>query len=96
MNARTIGSIHHATAEKLAVAALEAMGRKYAYSVAIDWKGVVYIDLPNDTPVGDIVMTCRRGSDPDELTENIRDEMNRRARELKQRNPKCPSKTTSS
>ena len=88
MNARTIGSIHHATAEKLAVAALEAMGRKYAYSVGVDWKGRVYIDLPKDMPVGDIVMTCRRGSDPDELTENIRDEVNRRKQQEQRKRAK--------
>ena len=85
MTARTIGSIRHTTAENLAVAALEAMGRKYAYCVAIDLRGVVYIDLPKDTPAGDIVMTCRRGSDPDELAEEIRDEISRRSAEMNKR-----------
>lgn len=85
MNPRTIGTIHTMPAEKLAEHALEAMGKKYAYCVAIDRKGVVYVDLPQHVPDDEIIMTCRRTSDPDALTEEIRDETNRRATDLAMR-----------
>ena len=82
MSARTVGTIHRMTPEKLAEAAMENMGRKHAYSVGIDWTGKVYVDLPQNMSAADMIMTCRRSTDPDLLTEEIRDEMNRRAQAL--------------
>lgn len=85
MSARTVGTIHRMTPEKLSEAALEAMGRKHAYSVGIDWTGKVYVDLPQNIAAADIIMTCLRSTDPYTLAEEIRDEVNRRAKALASR-----------
>lgn len=69
----SIGTIGRMTSTALAEAVFDRMGPGRHYAIAIDWKGIVLLAMPNDFPPGDIIMVCNRGSDPDVLADNIRD-----------------------
>ena len=73
-----VGSIAHQTSTQLAEAAIGRMSKRYAYGVAIDPSGHVIIGMPDDFHARELLGVFTRTSDPDELADNLRHEIERR------------------
>jgi len=82
-----VGSVQRRTATQLAEAALEAIaglgkrsrqGRPKFYEVGMDLSGRIVVDRMDSTPPAELLMVCNWKSDPDELADNIRAEVEAR------------------
>jgi hypothetical protein len=82
-----VGSPRTRTATQLAEAALEAIaslskrsrqGRPRFYEVGMDLSGRIVVDRMDSTPPAELLMVCNWKSDPDELADNIRAEVEAR------------------
>ena len=84
---RTVGSIHVQTVAQLAEGAINVIGslrkhglhkRVLAYEVGLDLAGRVVVDRLGMTPPTEWVMTCTYASDPDDLADDLRAEIENR------------------
>ena len=83
---RTVGSIHTQTVTWLAEKAIKEIsslrrkkdGKAIAYEVGIDLAGRVMVDRLGNTPPNEWVMTCTYASDPDDLADDLRAEIENR------------------
>lgn len=82
-----IGSIHVQTPTQLAEKAIDAIARLrkhglhkrvLAYEVGLDLSGHVQVDRLGMTPPNEWVMTCTYRTDPDDLAEDLRAEIESR------------------
>ena len=84
---RTVGSIHVQTVAQLAEGAIAEIGslrkhglnkRVLAYEVGLDLAGRVVVDRLGMTPPNEWVMTCTYRTDPDDLADDLRAEIENR------------------
>jgi len=84
---RTVGSIHVQTVTQLAEGAIAEIGslrkhglhkRVLAYEVGLDLAGRVVVDRLGMTPPNEWVMTCTYRTDPDDLADDLRAEIENR------------------
>ena len=84
---RTVGSIHVQTVAQLAEGAINVIGslrkhglhkRVLAYEVGLDLAGRVVVDRLGMTPPNEWVMTCTYRTDPDDLADDLRAEIENR------------------
>jgi ATP-dependent helicase/DNAse subunit B len=85
---RVIGSTKRWTPTQLAESTIEIIGehKRYGknkavlfYAVCLDLAGRVVMDRLDDAPPSEIVMACSYKSDPDDLADALRHELQERA-----------------
>jgi hypothetical protein len=80
-----VGSVTERTATQLAESALERMGRGgIRYMVGLDEDGQLLIAGVDDLHPTEMLITCTRTSDPDELADVIRHEVKQRTKRTAQ------------
>ena len=76
MKSEVVGVVGRQTATQLAEAAIGSMtGKARRYGVGIDWRGRVTVAGTDDFQHEELVMVCTYASDPDDLADAIRHEV---------------------
>lgn len=78
MNPAIIGTATATSHYDLAEQAISRMGKRHAYAVAMDVSGHALIGMPTDFQPREILIVCRRTTDPDLIADEIRHEYQQR------------------